>query len=124
MPLSVYSEVPVTYPPGSAPYPIVPQRRTNGLGIAGFVVSLVGIFTLGLLCPIGLLLSFIALFRAPRGFAIAGLIIGLLGSLELTIIVAVFGMFGLAAFSCISVFMSPQFKTGISIEEARHTIEA
>ncbi len=54
---------------------------SNGLGIAGFIVSLVGlVLCLGLISPIGLLLSFIALFKRPRGFAIAGFIIGLIGS--------------------------------------------
>lgn len=54
---------------------------TNGLGTAGFIVSLAGLLlTCGLLCPIGLLLSFFALFKAPRGMAIAGFVIGLIGS--------------------------------------------
>lgn len=54
---------------------------TNGLGLAGFIVSLVGmVVTLGFLCPIGILLSVIALFKAPRGFAIAGTVIGFIGS--------------------------------------------
>jgi hypothetical protein len=53
----------------------------NTLGLAGFVTSLIGfVVTGGLLCPIGLLLSLIALRRAPRGFAIAGVVIGVLGS--------------------------------------------
>ncbi len=56
-------------------------RRSNGLGIAGFVVSLVGIFSCGLLSPVGLVLSFVALYRRPRGFAIAGVIIGAIGSI-------------------------------------------
>lgn len=55
---------------------------TNGLGVAGFVVSLSGmIVCLGLTCPIGLVLSLIALTKNPRGFAVAGSIIGLLGSI-------------------------------------------
>ena len=58
----------------------VPQNPRNGLGLAGFITSIVGWITFGLLCPIGLLLSIIALFKAPRGFAIAGLVIGVLGS--------------------------------------------
>ncbi|MEM9019617.1 MAG: hypothetical protein AAGC44_03555 [Planctomycetota bacterium] len=59
--------------------PEVPQ--SNGLGVAGFVVSMIGlILTGGYLCPIGVILSGIALFKAPRGFAIAGLMVGLLGS--------------------------------------------
>lgn len=54
---------------------------TNALGIAGFIVSLSGMVTcLGLICPIGLVLSLIALTKSPRGYAIAGSIIGVLGS--------------------------------------------
>ncbi|MEM9109031.1 MAG: DUF4190 domain-containing protein, partial [Planctomycetota bacterium] len=54
---------------------------TNALGIAGFVVSLSGmIVCLGLISPIGLVLSLIALAKSPRGYAVAGSIIGLLGS--------------------------------------------
>lgn len=60
---------------------VVEQKPSNGLGIAGFVVSLVGLLcTVGVLSPLGLLLSFIALFKAPRGFAIAGVVVGLVGS--------------------------------------------
>jgi hypothetical protein len=62
--------------------PIMEQSNaSNTLGLAGFIVALVGIvFSAGLLCPVGLILSLLALGRAPRGFAIAGTIIGLLGS--------------------------------------------
>lgn len=82
------------------PYPYTPPtpQPSNGLGIAGFVVSLVGIVTGGILSPIGLLLSLIALFRPPRGFAIAGLIIGLIGSLVLLVWLFFFGMMGFACF--------------------------
>lgn len=47
-------------------------RRSNPLGVVGFVLSLLCVTS-----PIGLLLSLIALTKAPRGFAIAGTIIGL-----------------------------------------------
>ena len=59
-----------------------PKRGSpNALGIAGFVVSLVGlVFTFGLLCPLGLLLSFFGLFSRNRGFAVAGLVLGIIGS--------------------------------------------
>lgn len=57
------------------------RSSSNGLGVAGFVTSLVGLVLCGgLICPIGLFLSFVALFRRPRGFAVAGFIIGLIGS--------------------------------------------
>lgn len=58
----------------------------NGLGLAGFIVSLVGVFcTCTILSPIGLLLSVIALFKPPRGFAIAGTVIGLAGTVILAL---------------------------------------
>ena len=81
-----------TYPPQpgqTQPYYYQPPPA-NPLGIAGFVVSLSGmIVCLGLVCPIGLLLSLVALSKPPRGFAIAGTIIGLFGSImgALTILI-------------------------------------
>jgi hypothetical protein len=70
----------------------VPTKPTNGLGIAGFVVSLVGLLgTGGLLCPIGLIMSLIALGRQPKGFAIAGVVIGLLGTCGGLIVALAFG---------------------------------
>lgn len=74
---------------------------TNALGIAGFVVSLSGmVVCLGLICPIGLILSLIALTKAPRGYAIAGSIVGALGSIlgVLTVLVAS-GMIGTGLFN-------------------------
>ncbi|MGI9013192.1 MAG: type II secretion system protein GspG [Phycisphaerales bacterium] len=64
-----------------APYPVAVPEPTNGLALAGFIVSLAGWFMGGILCPVGLILSLVAL-RGPggRGFAIAGIIIGALGT--------------------------------------------
>lgn len=73
---------------------------TNALGIAGFVVSLSGmIVCLGLTCPIGLILSLIAMTKAPRGYAVAGSILGGLGSIlgVLTVLV-VSGVIGSGLF--------------------------
>jgi len=56
----------------------------NGMGTAGFVVSLVGLILCGgLLCPLGLIFSLVGLGRQPRGLAIAGTVIGSIGSLVL-----------------------------------------
>ena len=55
------------------------KADTNGLGIAGFAISILG-FMCWPVAPLGLLLSAIALLKRPRGFAIAGTIIGLVGS--------------------------------------------
>ena len=52
---------------------------TNALGLAGFVCSLIGVVTCGLLAPLGLLLSLFGLTRPPRGLAAAGTVIGFLG---------------------------------------------
>jgi hypothetical protein len=66
----------------SEPLPPLPyERQTNSIGTAGFVVSLVGVLTCGLLSPIGMILSLIGLGKEPKGLAIAGSIIGGLGSL-------------------------------------------
>jgi hypothetical protein len=67
------------------------------MGLAGFITSLVGIVSCGLICPIGAVLSFIGCFRQPRGFAIAGLIIGLIGSVWLLVLFFVIGAAGLVA---------------------------
>lgn len=59
----------------------MPVEQNNGLAIAGFACAIVGLFTGGLLSPIALILSLVALGRpGGRGFAIAGVIIGLIGS--------------------------------------------
>lgn len=68
---------------------IVQSAPSNGIGTAGFVFAVVAIAIcwipiigqfIGVFCWIlGALLSFIGLFKAPRGLAIAGFIISFLG---------------------------------------------
>lgn len=55
-------------------------QQSNAMGIAGFVCSLVGLVSVGSLSPVGLILSLIGLGREPRGLAIAGVILGVLGT--------------------------------------------
>ncbi|MFI4898598.1 MAG: type II secretion system protein GspG [Phycisphaerales bacterium JB059] len=80
-----------------------PPAPSNGLGVAGFVTSLVGlVMCAGIICPIGLVLSTIAMFRRPRGLAIAGFIIGLIGSSWIILVLLFFlvmgvGLAGVAA---------------------------
>ena len=73
---------------GEAP---APGPATNGLGIAGFVCSLLGLCSGGFLSPVGLILSLIALKDEPRGFAIAGVVLGALGTCGIlgTIVLAI-----------------------------------
>ena len=72
-----------------------PKNNSNGLGTAGFVLALLGLF-LGwiplfgwLLWLLGFLLSIVGLFKKPRGLAIAGTIISLIG---IIILVFIFGI--------------------------------
>ena len=68
-------------------YYVEQPRKSNGIGVAGFVLAIIALF-LGwipiigwLVWFLGLLFSFIGVFKVPRGLAIAGLIISLLGLL-------------------------------------------
>jgi len=91
--------------PASAP----PVRTENGLGIAGFICSLIGVVSCGLLSPIGLILSIVAMFREPRGFAIAGLVLGLIGSFWALIMTLVVASIGFAVIAAV-------FATGFSLK--------
>ena len=92
--------------PGQSGHTVVinqAEKKTNGIGTAGFVLALVAVFlgwvpVLGwILWILGLILSFVGIFRVPKGLAIAGLVISLIG---LILLVAVFGAIigGAAAF--------------------------
>jgi len=52
----------------------------NTLGIIGLTVSVVGLFTFGILSPLGLAASIAGVLKRPRGAAIAGIILGLIGT--------------------------------------------
>jgi hypothetical protein len=63
-----------SYPEEHAPDEIGFERpQSNPLGVVGFVLAL-----LGPLAPIGFIVSAIAMAREPKGFAIAGLIVGVI----------------------------------------------
>ena len=76
------------------------QKKSNGIGTAGFIIALVALF-LGwipifgwILWVLGLLFSFIGVFKSPRGLSIAGLVISFIGVI---LIVFVFALLGIAA---------------------------
>lgn len=106
-------------PPSQYYPPPAPRQPVNGLGIAGFIISLAGFFTACILSPVGLLLSFIALFKRPRGFAVAGVILGLLGSIIPALIIS---FFGFIIFSAV-MLGKPGFQTVIAVQEAGTTIK-
>jgi len=67
-----------TYQP-QQPYAYMPPP-TNGLAIAGAVLSIVGLLTGGILSPLGLVLSLVALGKPyGKGWAWTGVILGFLG---------------------------------------------
>ena len=76
-------------------------KESNGIGTAGFLLSIIAIFLgwipfLGwLIWLLGLILSFAFVFKNPKGLAIAGLVISFIG---IILLIAVFGaLLGTAA---------------------------
>lgn len=109
--------------PGS-PIPAYQPPPTNGLGVAGFVVSLSGLVVCaGLPCPLGLVMSAIALRKEPRGFAIAGVITGLIGTLlAVTILLMASGVVG-TGWPMLNMF-GPQQTTSSTMWTASNDIDA
>jgi hypothetical protein len=68
--------------------------KSNGVGTAGFVLALIAIFlgwipVLGwILWFVGFILSFVGLFKQPRGLAIVGFIISIIGVILLITVFA------------------------------------
>ena len=76
---------------------VVQGSRSNGLGTAGFVFAILALFLCWapfvnfIVWFLGALFSFIGLFKAPRGLAIAGFILSFIGIIILvTVIGSVF----------------------------------
>ncbi len=88
-----------TCPPGSTII-INEKRRSNGLGTAGFVLAVIGLFVswipvLGwVVWALGLIFSFFGIFKSPRGLAVAGFIISVI---DLLVLLALFVLIGGAA---------------------------
>lgn len=77
------------------------SRNTNGLGTAGFILAILSIIlsfccffpfaifvcapAAALLCLLAFIFSFIGIFREPRGFAIAGFVLSLIGLIVMLI---------------------------------------
>jgi hypothetical protein len=71
------------------------EKKSNGVGTAGFVLALIALFlgwvpVLGwVVWVLGLILSFVGVFKKPKGMAIAGLVISLIG---IILLLTVFGV--------------------------------
>ncbi|MDE6669539.1 MAG: hypothetical protein K2K26_07635 [Muribaculaceae bacterium] len=67
------------------------DRKSNGLGVAGFILALLTFVFCWvpvldfILWFLGALFSFIGIFKRPRGLAIAGLVISFIGIIILLI---------------------------------------
>lgn len=91
-----YCGTPIAAQTFSQPQVIINQveKKNNGIGTAGFVLAIVGLFldwipVLGwIIWILGLIFSFIGIFRTPKGLSIAGLIISLI---DLVIIIVLAG---------------------------------
>ena len=74
------------------------EKNSNSVGTAGFVLALIALFlgwvpVLGwIIWILGLILSSLGVFKKPKGMAIAGLVISLIGIiLLLTVFAAIIG---------------------------------
>lgn len=72
------------------------ESQSNGIGIAGFVLAVLALF-LGwvpffgwIIWLLGLILSFVGIFRTPKGLAIAGLVISLIGLIIFILLATIF----------------------------------
>jgi len=83
------------------------ERKSNGLGTAGFILAVIALFIGWLpfggwiVWALGLIFSFIGVFKTPRGMAIAGLVISLIVVILLITVFATLAAFlfgGAAAF--------------------------
>lgn len=68
-------------------------KKTNGIGTAGFVLAIIALLlswvpVLGwILWALGLIFSFVGVFRQPKGLSIAGLVISCIALIVLIIVV-------------------------------------
>lgn len=77
------------------------QGKSNGMGTAGFVLALIGLFLSWIpflgwtIWILGLIFSIIGIFRKPKGLAIAGLCISCIGLILLILLAGALASFAL-----------------------------
>ncbi len=86
------SQMPPTYHADPRPAP-----SGNAMGVLGFVLSILGLFSCGILSPIGLIFSAIGMRKEPKDLAIAGLVINIVA---LVVFIPVVMFFGLPVLFC------------------------
>lgn len=105
-----------------------PAPQSNMMGVVGFVLSLLGlVLSCGLLSPLAVLVSFIGCFKKPNGLAIAGLIIGIIGSIWMVVFLLFFGATFLAAIGVAAVAVAagaPFWEAQIDMSQIAVAVEA
>ncbi len=100
-----------------APYP--PPPSGNPMGLAGFIISLIGLATFGLISPLALIFGILGLKREPKGLAIVGTVIGAVGCVSL----AAFGVGAFMDRDRVESAAARIERSEIAVEEAVELIE-
>ncbi len=96
--------------PAGPQYVMVPVAQSNGLGVFGFFLALIGlIIPTGIVALLGLLISLVALGRSPRGWAMMGTLVGLFGTVIWLVIDIAAVLVGLIAVIGIGLGLSAGF---------------
>ncbi len=109
------------YAPMGAPAP----QPVNAAGLVGFILSMCGLLC-ALCFPIGFIVSLFGLRTPPKGFAIAGTVIGAVGTVLVGGAVLLYGTAILACMGTCGSFgaaMQPIVATRSALLEARRKIE-
>ena len=89
---------------------LMPMVERNSLGVFAFFIAFVGLFIpTGIVAMLGLILSLAAIGRSPRGFATAGVILGLLGTIGWLAIMAIAVIAGAVAAVGVAVVAAGAF---------------
>jgi hypothetical protein len=97
----------------------------NGVGMTGFILSMCGLVCMGLF-PIGMIVSLFGLQKEPKGFAVAGTIIGAVGTVAMVLVVVIYGTIVFTMFAACVGFgtaLQTQVDTQRAIEAASNRIE-
>lgn len=127
-----YAPYPNQPPPGPYGPDVGPPEEPNNAAVVGFILSVTGLLVCGgLLCPFGLVVSAMGLKkRNNQGLAIAGLVLGIAGTIALVIFViyivvafAAFAAFFAALFGVAASAVNENAQTFTEIGKAQREIE-
>jgi len=96
--------------------------ETNTPGLIGFILSLCGLLC-GVMFPIGFVVSLFGLRQQPKGFAIAGTIIGAVGTLLILMVLLIYGAMIATCIGFGAAAAKPVIDTQTAITEAEAKID-